>query len=97
MFYGVNVMNTFCNILYCFEISQNLMVYRFSKMYSINTDHSFQNVVVKKWSYKSESLIQFIVKKRQKRKSMAYTAIDSYYVNELLKCAAVVAVQYPRK
>ena len=66
-------------------------------MTSTNTDHSFQNVVIKKWSYKSESLIQFIVKKRQKRKSMAYTAIDSYYVNELLKCAAVVAVQYPRK
>ena len=74
-----------------------LKLYRFSKMYSTNTDHSFENVVVKKWSYKSESLIQFIVKKRQKRKSLAYTAIDSYYVNELLKCAAVVAVQYPRK
>ena len=67
-------------------------------MPSINTAHNFQNVVVKNWSYKSESLIQFIVKKRQKkRKSMAYTAIDSYYVNELLKYAAVVAVQYPRK
>ena len=48
VFYGVNVMNTFCNILYCLESSQNLMVYRFSKMPSLNTDHSFQNVVVKK-------------------------------------------------
>ena len=67
VFYGVNVMNTFCQILYCLKSSQNLMViYRFSKMPSINTDHSFQNVVVKNEATNLSHLFNSLLKKRQK-------------------------------
>ena len=63
----------------------------------MNTDHNFQNLVVKTEATNLSHLFNSFLKRDKKRKSMAYTAIDSYYVNELLKCAAVVAVQYPRK
>ena len=66
VFYGVNVMNTFCQILYCLEISQNLMVYRFSKTPSINTDHSFQNVVVKNEATNLSHLFNSLSKRDKK-------------------------------
>ena len=58
VFYGVKVMNAYYNILYFFQISR--------KMPSMNTDHNYQNLVVKTEATNLSHLFNSLLKRDKK-------------------------------